>query len=102
MKSESNASDSVSVASTGFKSSGTLEKFLQKCIRVVQTEENKKMLSIFLLDPILNYVLERLFPYMIIFCVLFVLLTIMIALTLLVVFTRLPAALSTTATFPVE
>lgn len=102
MPTEVNASDSVSVASTTFKTSGTLEKFLQKCIQVVQKDENKKMLSVFLVDPILNYVFERLFPYMIIFCVLFVLLTIMISLTLLVVFTRLPAALSTTATFPVE
>jgi hypothetical protein len=102
MAGDSNASDSASVASTTFKTTGTLEKFLQKCIRVVQTEENKKMLSVFLLDPILNYVLERLFPYMIIFSVLFILLTIMISLTLLLVFTRLPAALSTSATFPIE
>lgn len=102
MKADSNASDSASVTSTTFKSTGTLEKFLQKCIRIVQTEENKKMLSVFLLDPILNYVMERLFPYMIIFSVLFVLLTVMISLTLVVVFTRLPTALSTTVTFPIE
>jgi hypothetical protein len=102
MATETNASDSASVTSTTFKTTGTLEKFLQKCIRVVQKDENKKMLSVFLIDPILNYVMERLFPYMIIFTVLFVLLTIMIALTLLVVFTRLPTALSTTVTFPVE
>jgi hypothetical protein len=50
------------------------------------------MMQVFLVDPILNHVLERLFPYVLILCVLFVLLTIMITITLLIVFTRLPAA----------
>ena len=50
------------------------------------------MVQVFLVDPILNHVLERLFPYVLILCVLFVILTIMISLTLLLVFTRLPTA----------
>ena len=60
---------------------------------MVHTEENKKMVQVFLIDPILNHVLERLFPYVLMLCVLFVILTIMISLTLLLVFTRLPAAI---------
>lgn len=100
MKTDPNASDSASVTSTGSKSGNHIEKFLQKCIRIVQTEENKKMLTVFLFDPIINYIFERLFPYLLIFCVIFVLLTVMIALTLLVVFTRLPGALSKTTSFP--
>ena len=69
-----------------------IHTWIQKIIKAVQTDENKKMMQVFLIDPILNHVLERLFPYVLILCVLFVLLTIMIAITLLIVFTRLPAA----------
>lgn len=54
------------------------------------------MVQVFLIDPILNHVLERLFPYVLILCVLFVILTIMISLTLLLVFTRLPTAIAAT------
>lgn len=91
--------DSFSITSSKRKTSDWLQRFLQKCIRLVQTDENKKMLQIFLLDPILNHVLERLFPYVLMLCVLFVLLTIMISMTLLLVFTRLPSALSASAPF---
>jgi hypothetical protein len=69
-----------------------LQGIIQKCIQSVQTEENKKMVQVFLVDPILNYVLDRLFPYVLILCVLFVILTIMISMTLALVFMRLPGA----------
>ena len=65
--------------------------WIQKIIQSVQTDENKKMVQVFLVDPILNHILERLFPYVLILCVLFVILTIMISMTLLIVFTRIPA-----------
>ena len=67
-------------------------KWIQKMSQLIQTEENKKMIHVFLVDPILNHVLERIFPYILILCVLFVVLTIMISLTLLLLFMRLPAA----------
>jgi hypothetical protein len=73
-------------------SSNWLKKWIQKLSQSIQTEENKKMIQIFLIDPILNHILERIFPYIVVMCVLFVLLTIMITLTMLLVFTRLPAA----------
>jgi len=69
-----------------------VRKWIQKMSQMIQTDENKKMIHIFLVDPILNHVLERIFPYVLILCVLFVILTIMITLTLLLVFTRIPAA----------
>jgi len=65
--------------------------WVQKIIKSIQTDENKKMVQVFLVDPILNHILERLFPYVLILCVLFVILTIMISMTLLIVFTRIPA-----------
>jgi hypothetical protein len=70
-----------------------LQKWIHSISKMLQTDENKKMVQIFLIDPILNHILERIFPYIVIMCVLFVLLTIMITLTLLLVFTRLPGAL---------
>jgi hypothetical protein len=71
-----------------------IQKWIQKLIQIVQTEENKKMVQVFLLDPILNHVLERLFPYVLMLCVLFVILTVMISLILLLVFTRLPTSVA--------
>jgi hypothetical protein len=71
-----------------------IQKWIQKLIQIVQTEENKKMVQVFLLDPILTHVLERLFPYVLMLCVLFVILTVMISLILLLVFTRLPTSVA--------
>lgn len=68
-----------------------IHAWIQKIIQSVQTDENKKMVQVFLVDPILNHILERLFPYVLILCVLFVILTIMISMILLIVFTRIPA-----------
>lgn len=70
-----------------------LQRWIHKLSKSVQTDENKKMLQVFLIDPLLNHVMERIFPYILILCVLFVLLVVMITLTLFMVFTRVPAAL---------
>lgn len=70
-----------------------LQKWIQKMAQMIQTDENKKLLQLYFVDPLINHILERIFPYIVIMCVLFVVLTIMITLTLLLVFTRLPAAL---------
>ena len=79
-------------ATTGAPKKEWIHTWVQKIIQAVQTDENKKMIQVFLVDPVLNHVLERLFPYVLILCVLFVLLTVMISITMLLVFTRLPAA----------
>lgn len=76
------------------KKDDIVQRWIEKLIKMVQTEENTKMVQVFLIDPILNHVLERLFPYVLILCVLFVILTIMISLTLLLVFLRLPTAIA--------
>jgi CHASE3 domain sensor protein len=87
-------SDSASVTSNHSPNKKEwLHKWIQKISQTLQTDENKKMLQVFIIDPVLNHIFERLFPYIVIMCVLFVLLTIMIALILLLVFTRLPGAL---------
>ena len=85
--------DSSSISSSTFSpKKDWIRIWIQKASQLIQTEENKKMMHVFLIDPILNHVLERIFPYVLILCVLFVVLTIMISVTLLVIFTRLPAA----------
>ena len=71
-----------------------IQKWIQKLVQAIQTDENKKMVQVFLIDPLLNHVLDRLFPYVLILCVLFIVLTSMIFMTLLLVFTRLPGSLS--------
>jgi len=91
-----NNDDTESISTTQSSSSPLKKdwiiKWIQKMSHLIQTEENKKMIHVFLVDPILNHVLERIFPYILILCVLFVILTIMITLTLLLLFMRLPAA----------
>lgn len=95
--------DTCSVTSTVSQSSQPpkkewLHKWIQKLSQMFQTDENKKMIQVFIVDPILNHILERIFPYVLILCVLFVVLTIMISLTLMIVFTRVPAAFAAVTT----
>jgi len=75
------------------KTSEWLTKALQKSMKFVQSEENKKYIQVFLLDPILTHVLNRIFPYVVILSVLFTVLTCMVAATLILVFLRVPGAL---------
>ena len=73
-----------------------LQRWIHKLTQTIQTDENKKMIQVYLIDPLISHIMERIFPYIVIMCVLFVVLTIMISLTLLLVFTRVGSS-STTA-----
>jgi hypothetical protein len=86
--------DNASITSTDTKKKDWLQRWIHKLSQTVQTDENKKMLQVFIVDPLINYMMDRIFPYIVIMCVLFCLLTGMIALTMVVVFTRLPVALN--------
>jgi hypothetical protein len=86
--------DAVSITSTDTKKKDWLQRWIHKLSQTVQTDENKKMLQVFILDPFINYMMERIFPYIVIMCILFVLLTVMIALTMIIVFTRLPVTIN--------
>jgi cytochrome c-type biogenesis protein CcmH/NrfF len=55
---------------------------LQKVIDYVRQEETRKQIQGFIIDPLLNHVMNRVFPYVILTCVLFVLLLIVILVTL--------------------
>jgi uncharacterized membrane protein len=56
--------------------------FLQKLIDYVHTEKTRKQIQEMIIDPLLNHVMNRVFPYIILTCVLFVLLLIVILVTL--------------------
>jgi hypothetical protein len=71
-----------------------LHRWIHKLSQTIQTDENKKMLQVFIVDPLINYIMDRIFPYIVIMCILFVLLTVMIALTMIIVFTRLPVTMN--------
>lgn len=55
-----------------------LQRFIQKAFLLLSNEESKKYIQIYLIDPILNHILERLFPYIIVSCVLVIILIISI------------------------
>lgn len=57
-------------------------KFMQKVFMFMNKEETKKQFQVFFMDPLLNHIMERVFPYIILTCVLFVLLLIVVMLTL--------------------
>jgi hypothetical protein len=84
------SSASVSGNSTSLPKKEIIQRWIQKLSQTLQTDETKKMLQVFVLDPILNHILERLFPYIVIMCVLFVTLTVTISVAILVIFNRLP------------
>lgn len=54
---------------------------MEKSIQLLNREDTRKKLQIYLIDPLLNHVLERIFPYIILTVVLFALLLIFAMLT---------------------
>jgi hypothetical protein len=68
------------------------DKLLQKCITYIETESVQSTLNAKLINPILNHVLKRVFPYIVLICVMFVLLLLSVLITLGVILfqTKLP------------
>jgi hypothetical protein len=69
---------------------GTTEKqprnqFMERIIMYLQKEETLKQLHHYVVDPVLNHILERVFPYIVLTCVLFGLLLIFAMCTFVVV-----------------
>lgn len=67
------------------------QKLIEKIQKAFEKEENKKLIQVFIVDPVIQYVLGKIFPYIMIICVLFVVLTVMTSATLVLVFTRAPS-----------
>lgn len=58
-----------------------MEQMMEKSIHILNREDTRKKLQIYLIDPLLNHVLERIFPYIVLTVVLFSLLLIFAMLT---------------------
>ena len=68
------------------------DKMLQKCIKYIETDNVQTTIHTKLLNPILNHILKRVFPYIVLICVMFVLLLLSVLITLGVILfqTKLP------------
>jgi|LauGreDrversion4_2_1035121.scaffolds.fasta_scaffold1146951_2 hypothetical protein len=84
------SSVTTKASNVGFLKQGFLEKALQKVTKYLQTEENQKWLQVFILDPIISHIFQRLFPYVLLFSILFVILIIFVSYTFYIVFVNIP------------
>jgi len=55
-----------------------IEKFLDKIIQLLKDDTIKKKIQIQILQPFIQYLIELVFPYFIIMCVVFALIIVMI------------------------
>jgi uncharacterized membrane protein len=58
--------------------SPAMETFIDKTIQMLQNENIKKKIEVLILQPFIQYLIELIFPYVIIICVVFGLLIIML------------------------
>ena len=62
-----------------------MEQLMEKSIHMLNRDDTRKKLQLYLIDPLLNHILERVFPYIVLTCVLFGLLLIVAMCTFAVV-----------------
>jgi len=74
-----------------------IEKMVEKAIIYLGKDDNKKRIQMFVLDPLLNHVIDRLFPYFILLAALFGILVILIIITFSVVLWKNSPALNLVA-----
>lgn len=58
-----------------------MEQFLEKSILLLNRDDTRKKLQVYLIDPLLNHIMERVFPYIVLTTVLFTLLLILVMMT---------------------
>lgn len=66
-----------------------LEGFMEKAIVFLHEPTTKERIQHYLIDPLLNHVMDRVFPYIVLTCVLFTLLLIVAMLTFAMVFIQM-------------
>lgn len=80
---------------------GQTEKgFMPKVLQFLGRQEIQDRLRQEVVDPILNHVMKRVFPYIILICVLFILLLLVVLLTLGVIIFQLRSIPGATASVP--
>lgn len=73
------------------------ESFLRKTVIMLGKPEIQEQIQVRILDPLLSHVMKRVFPYIILTCVLFVLLLIVVMITLGIIIFQLRGAPSAVA-----
>lgn len=61
---------------------GGKQDFLTKLFLYMNRDETRQQFQNFVIDPLLNHVMERVFPYIMLTCVLFMILILIVMLTL--------------------
>ncbi len=61
-------------------------ELLEKCIIEVKKQENMDKIHTNVLDPLIDYILERLYPYIMVTCIMFILMLIFLILVFIMVF----------------
>jgi hypothetical protein len=80
-----------------------MEQLMEKSIHILNREDTRKKLQIYLIDPLLNHVMERIFPYIVLICVLFALLLIVAMMTFgMLILQHRPVLWSLPFTAPIE
>jgi len=64
------------------KESVLSNKLWQKLFMFINRDETRKQIQMFLVDPLLNHVMERILPYILLSCVFLVILLLLVMLTL--------------------
>jgi hypothetical protein len=62
---------------------------MQRIFQFVSNEETKKQVQIYLLDPLMNHIMERVFPYIVLTSVLFFVLLLLVGLILGIILLQL-------------
>jgi hypothetical protein len=65
------------------------EGVIEKSIVLLNDSENQKRIKQFVIDPVLTHVMNRMFPYILLICVLFTLLLVVAMLTFAIVFLQM-------------
>ena len=62
------------------------QKFIHKLFLMLNNDDSRHYIQIYLIDPVLNHILERLFPYIILTTVLFIILIVSIVIICLIIY----------------
>lgn len=65
------------------------EGMIEKSIVMLNDTHNQKRIQQFIVDPVLNHVMNRVYPYILLICVLFTLLLVVAMLTFAIVFLQM-------------
>jgi hypothetical protein len=66
-----------------------LQKMIHNILLLFNNDESRKYVQIYLIDPLLNHVLERIFPYIVLTSILFILLILVIIVTCIFIYYHL-------------